>query len=395
MDKITELKQERAKLVKKQRNLIDGAEEEDRGLNSEEREQFDRIDGDIDELEERISDLKKVQDRQKKKVIDGLDDDQRGKQDGDSEYREVFEKFARRGINELTREEASMLRELRAQNIANASKGGYLVPETWENRIIEKLNDANVMRRLATIETTSTETNIPVSTSKPQFGWIDEEGSYPETDEEFGNKSVDAWKSGGIIKVSEELLYDNTYNLQGRIERDFVTAARDIEEAGFIVGDGVKKPRGLLLDAEVGKTAAAVDAITFNELIDLVYSLRRPYRRNANFMLNDNSTKALRKIKNNNDQYVWEPSAQAGEPDRLLSYPLEYAQDMPDMAADNKPVAFGDFSYYSIYDRKGIALQRLNEKYADTGQIGFKGYKRVDGLLTLSEAVQVLQMASS
>lgn len=392
VDKITELKQERASLVKKQRKIIDKAEEKDRGLNSEEKKKFDRMDEEIDNLEGRISKLKKMQEREKKEIEKELGKESKEKGKG-KEYKKAFNAWMRRGRKELTREQATTLREKRAMNVANASKGGYLVPSTTENRIIEKLTEASIMRQICRVETTSTETNIPVSTGKPTFGWVDELGTYPETDSEYGQKSVDAWKVGGIIKVSEELLYDNTYNLESRIERDSIDGLQEEEELGFVVGDNVKKPRGFTLDAEVGKEAAAVDALTFNELIDLVYSLKRPYRRNARFLLDDPVAKAIRKIKNNNDQYVWQPSVQSGEPDRLLNYPVNFSYAMPEMATENKPVAFGDFDYYEIYDRQGIFMQRLQEKYADDGQIGFKVYRRTDGILTVEEAIKTLQMA--
>ena len=395
MDKITELKQERMSLVKEQRGIIEQAEEEERSLGQQEENRFDELEGDIQELENRISRLKSVREKEKKEVAGEAKKEQKENNSGanDEEYRQAFETFLRGGAGELSREERSALREKRAQNVANASKGGYLVPETWEDRIIEKLTEESVMRRLARVDTVSTETNIPVDASKPQFGWIDEEGSYPETESEYGNKSASAWKLGGIIKVSEELLRDNAYNLEDRIERDAVDGLREQEEEAFVNGDNVKKPRGLLLDAETAVTAAATDAITSDEVLDLIYGVKRPYRRNSALLTGDNTAKALRKLKDDNGQYLWQPSLQAGEPDALMGYRTEFSHAMPEMEAAAKPIAFGDFSYYNVFDRQGMFMQRLDEKYADTGQIGFKVYRRVDGMLTLEEAVKVLEMA--
>ncbi len=395
MDKITELKQERASVIKKQRKLVEEAEKEDRNLTSDERTKFNNMDEEIDNLEERINDLKKVQEREKK-IVNDMGGENKDKEDKDNEYRKVFEKYLRKGFGSMTREEARAVREKRAQNVANSTKGGYLVSQDWSNQVIEKLSDVNVMRRLATIESTSVETNIPVQTSKPTFGWIDEEGSYPETDAEFGNKSVDAWKNGGIIKVSEELLFDNQYNLEGRIQRDFADAAGDAGEAAFVAGDGVKKPRGIILDAEAGVSdAGGASNVDFDDIIDLVYSVKRVYRRNARFLANDDAAKTLRKLKDSNNQYLWQPATQAGEPDRLLSYPLEYSSEMPDISDNNKAILFGDISYYVIYDRQGLFMQRLEEKYADKGQIGFRAFMRTDGLLTLPEAVKYLDVGSA
>ncbi len=385
MDRITELLQERASLIKKQRDLIDKAEKENRSLTAEERTKFDRLNSDIDELEARINDLKAIQEREKKQILN--EHNEKKDKPQDEEYRNAFFNYVRRGRGELTAEQRATL------NTAIDAEGGYLVPTTFANTIIEKLRDSNYLWQAATIEQTSSEKKIPTSVSKPQFGWIDELGQYPVTDASFGQLTVDAYKVGGILKISEELLYDNTYNLEGRLSRDFTNAARDASEAAFVAGDGNKKPRGLILDAEVGVTSTNTDAVTFDEIIKLVHSLRPPYRRNARFLLNDNTSLALRLLKNNDGQYIWRASVEAGMPDRLLGYPVAYSENMPDMAASSKPIAFGDFSYYTIYIRRGIVMQRLNEKYADTGEVGFKTHMRVDGLLTLPEAVKVLQMA--
>ena len=394
MDKITELKQERAALIKKQRKLVDDAEAEDRGLKENEVRKFNNLEDEIDELESRISKLKEVREKEKKEVGKEAEKNREEKQEeSESEYREVYEKFLRRGMADLNRTEKKTIREKRAQNISNASKGGYLVPQTWAQQMIEKLKEENVMRRLATVETTAVETNIPVDVSKPEFAWIDEEGTFPETESEFGQRSVDAWKNGGIIKVSEELLYDNQYDLEGKIERDFADAASDIGEEAFVAGNGVKKPRGIILDAQEGVAdAGGTGNFDFDDIIDLIYSLKRPYRRNASFLANDDSVKALRKLKDNNDQYLWQPSTQAGEPDILMGYAINYSPAMPEFEDNNKAFLFGDFSYYGIYDRRGLFMQRLEEKYADQGQIGFRAYMRTDGLLTLPEAVKYLDI---
>lgn len=385
MDRITELLQERASLIKKQRDLIDKAEKENRSLTAEERTKFDRLNSDIDELEARINDLKAIQEREKKQILN--ENNEKKDKPQDEEYRNAFFQYVRRGRGELTAEQRATL------NTATDAEGGYLVPTSFANTIIEKLRDSNYLWQVATIEQTSSEKKIPTSVSKPQFGWIDELGQYPVTDASFGQLTVDAYKVGGILKISEELLYDNTYNLEGRLSRDFTNAARDASEAAFVAGDGNKKPRGLILDAEVGVTSATTDAVTFDEIIKLVHSLRPPYRRNARFLLNDQTAMAIRLLKNNDGQYIWRASVEAGMPDRLLGYPVAYSENMPNMEANAKPIAFGDLSYYTIYIRRGIVMQRLNEKYADTGEVGFKTHMRVDGLLTLPEAVKTLKMA--
>ena len=388
MEKINELKYERGKVVKKIRGLKEKAEERD--LNKDEVTKFNNLKDEYDNLSQRINILEHEEEKAKKEVEKEYKKEiNNNKEDG--EYRDVFFKYARKGRNELAREERVTL------NTQTGSEGGFLVPTQTSDKIIEKLRDSNFMWRFANVEQTAADNNITSSGNKPQFGWIDELGSYPTTDSSYGQFTIGAWKVGGILKVAEELLYDNTYDLESRLMNDFNNAARDKSEEAFVVGDGSSKPTGLITDAQVGETTSAVDAITFNEIKELEHSLRAPYRQSngTGFVMNDNTALALRLIKNSNDQYVWQDSVQAGKPDRLLGYRVNYSTNMADMAADAKSIAFGDIGYYTIYVRRGIVMQRLNEKYADTGEVGFKTHMRVDGKLELPEAMQVLQMATA
>ena len=148
--------------------------------------------------------------------------------------------------------------------------------------------------------------------------------------------------------------------------------------------------------AETGITAASATAVTADELIDLYYSLKSPYRRNAVWTLNDSTVKAIRKLKDGNGQYLWQPGITAGAPDMILGRPVRTSAYMPAIAAGAKTIAFGDFSYYWIADRQGRSFKRLNELFAATGQVGFLASQRVDGKLVLPEAVKVLaQKAAS
>ena len=133
-------------------------------------------------------------------------------------------------------------------------------------------------------------------------------------------------------------------------------------------------------------------AITLDNLLDLIYALKAPYRKNAKFLMKDTTVSAIRKLKDNQGQYLWQPSLTAGTPDTILGRPVRTSAYMPAIAASAKTIAFGDFSYYWIADRQGRSFKRLNELYAATGQVGFKATQRVDGKLILAEAVKVLQM---
>ena len=143
---------------------------------------------------------------------------------------------------------------------------------------------------------------------------------------------------------------------------------------------------------QVGVTAASSTAITADELISLVYSLKAPYRRNAKFLLNDATISIIRKLKDNNGAYLWQPSVQAGQPDRLLGYEIYTSPYVPTAAAGALAIAFGDFKNYWIGDRAGRTVQRLNELYATNGQIGYVSTERVDGKVILPEGIKLFKM---
>ena len=274
------------------------------------------------------------------------------------------------------------------------SEGGYLVPDEYERTLVEALEEENVFRQLANvIRTSSGDRKIPVVATKGTASWIDEEGAYTESDDSFGQVSIGAYKVGTMIKVSEELLNDSVFDLESYIAKEFARRIGAKEEEAFFTGDGSGKPLGVLAatgGAETGVTAASSTAVTADELMDLFYSLKSPYRKKAVWVLNDSTIKAVRKLKDSTGQYLWQPSLVAGTPDTLLGRPVKTSAYMPVIAAGAKTIAFGDFSYYWIADRQGRSFKRLNELYAANGQVGFLGSQRVDGKLVLSEAEKVL-----
>ena len=274
------------------------------------------------------------------------------------------------------------------------TEGGYLVPDEFEHTLVEALKEENIFRKLAkVIQTSSGERKIPVVSSKGSANWIDEEGPYVDSDDSFGQVTISSFKLGTTIKVSEELINDSVFDLENYISKEFARRIGSREEEAFFTGDGNGKPLGFLATkggADVGVTAASATAITADEIIDLYYSLKTPYRKNAVWILNDATVKAVRKLKDSTGQYLWQPSLTDGTPDKLLGRPVYTSAYMPTAAAGAKTIAFGDFKYYWIADRQGRSFRRLNELYATTGQVGFIGSQRVDGKLILSEAVKVL-----
>ena len=288
---------------------------------------------------------------------------------------------------------------MNALQVGTDSEGGYLVPDEFERTLVEALEEQNIFRTLAhVIQTSSGDRKIPVVASKGSASWVDEEGAIPESDDSFGQVSIGAYKLGTMIKVSEELLNDSVFDLEAYISREFARRIGNKEEEAFFTGDGTGKPLGVLAEtggAEVGVTAAGAAAFTADEIFDLFYSLKAPYRRSAVFVMNDASVKALRKLKDNNGQYLWQPSLTAGAPDTLLNRPVYTSAFMPALAAGAKSILFGDLSYYWVADRQGRSFRRLGVLYAPTGQVGFLATQRVDGRLILPEAVKVMQQKSA
>ena len=289
--------------------------------------------------------------------------------------------------------------EVNALQEGTDSEGGYLVPDEYERTLVEALEEENVLRQLAkVIRTSSGDRKIPVVATKGTASWIDEEGAYTESDDSFGQVSIGAYKVGTMIKVSEELLNDSVFDLESYIAKEFARRIGAKEEEAFFTGDGSGKPLGVLAatgGAETGVTAASSTAITADELMDLFYSLKSPYRKKAVWVLNDSTIKAVRKLKDSTGQYLWQPSLMAGTPDTLLGRPVKTSTYMPVIAAGAKTIAFGDFSYYWIADRQGRSFKRLNELYAANGQVGLLGSQRVDETLVLSEEVKILAQKAS
>ena len=276
--------------------------------------------------------------------------------------------------------------------IGSDPEGGYLVPDEYEHTLVEALLEENFFRGLAhTIRTSSGDHTIPVVASHGEAAWMEEGSAYPESDDTFSQVNLGAHKLGTAIRVSEELMNDSVFDLESYITQEFARRIGTKEEEAFLVGDGNHKPLGVFQGAEVGVMAAKT-AITFDDMMDLYHSLRTPYRRNASWILNDSTVKAIRKLKDNNGNYIWQPSVQVGQPDRILSLPYRTSSFVPELAAGNKVIALGDYSYYWIADRQGRKFKRLSELYAANGQIGFLASERVDGRLILPETVKVLEI---
>ncbi|MGI6452448.1 MAG: phage major capsid protein [Syntrophomonadaceae bacterium] len=397
MSKILELREKRAKAWDAAKAFLDSKRGADGLLSAEDVATYEKMEADVVNLGKEIDRLERQQalDAELNRPVNTPITGKPGQPNPENKTGRASDEYKRAFWNAM-RSKAAGYEVLNALQVGTDSEGGYLVPDEFERTLVEALQEENIFRTMAKIiQTASGDRKIPVVASKGSASWVDEEGAIPESDDAFGQVSIGAYKLATMIKVSEELLNDSVFNLESYIAREFARRIGAKEEEAFFIGDGTGKPTGIFNatgGAELGVTAASATAITVDEIMDLFYSLKSPYRKNAVFVMNDSTVKAIRKLKDGNGQYLWQPSISAGQPDTILNRPVKTSAYVPAIAAGAKTIAFGDFSYYWVADRQGRSFQRLNELYAATGQVGFKATQRVDGKLILPEAIKVLQM---
>ncbi len=400
---ILELREKRAKAWEAAKAFLDSHRKENGVLSAEDDAAYTKMEQEITDLGKEIERLERQEaldaelNRPVNKPLTAKPGG-RADMDGEEKTGRASDDYRKNFWNAM-RSKVPMPAVTNALQIGTDSEGGYLVPDEYERTLVEALEEENVFRQMAkVIQTSSGDRKIPVVASKGTASWIDEEGVFPESDDSFGQVSIGAYKLGTMIKVSEELLNDSVFDLQSYISREFARRIGAKEEEAFFTGDGKGKPLGVLAatgGAETGVTAASATAVTADEMIDLFYSLKSPYRKKSVWVLNDSTIKSIRKLKDTNGQYLWQPSLAAGTPDTILGRPVKTSAYMPAIAAGAKSIAFGDFSYYWIADRQGRSFKRLNELFAATGQVGFLASQRVDGRLILAEAVKVLSQKAA
>ncbi|MDD3306828.1 phage major capsid protein [Acetobacterium carbinolicum] len=395
MKRILELREKRAKIWEDAKVFLDQKRGQDGILAAADIEVYEKMEADVVNLGKEIDRLERQQtlDLEFSKPINtpitgkptGMTESKSGR--GSDEYAASF-------WNAM-RNKSLSFEITNALQIGSDSEGGYLVPDEFERTLVEGLEEENIFRTLAKVITTASgDRKIPVVATKGTASWIDEEGAVPESDDSFGQVSISAYKLGTMLKVSEELLNDSIFNLEAYIAKEFARRIGAKEEEAFFIGDGNGKPTGIFHatgGAQDGITAASATAITVDEIMDLFYALKSPYRKSATFILNDATVKAIRKLKDGNGNYIWQPSITAGTPDTILNRPVKTSAYVPNIAAGAKTIAFGDFGYYWVADRQGRSFKRLNELYATTGQVGFMATQRVDGKLILPEAIKTLK----
>jgi HK97 family phage major capsid protein len=395
---ISDLRTKRAETWEKAKAFLDERRDTDTGcLSAEDDQTYARMEADIERLTAEIARSERAQclDADMARATSAPLISMPGLTGDEDEPAKTGRASAsyKRAFWDAMRLNASPLEVRNALSEGVDTEGGYLVPDEFERTLVQSLADQNVMRSLAkVIQTTSGDRKIPVVSTHGTAGWLDEGKPYTESDEVFSQVTLSAFKLGTFLKISEELLNDAAFDVESYLAGEFARRIGAAEEEAFLVGTGTGQPTGIFTagGGQPGVTTGKPTDISADELIDLHYSLRAPYRKNAVWLMNDATVKTVRKLKDTQGQYLWQPALTAGAPDMILGKPVHTSAFVPEIKASAKTVAFGDLGYYWIADRQGRSFKRLNELFATSGQVGFLASQRLDGKLVLPEAVKVL-----
>ncbi len=278
----------------------------------------------------------------------------------------------------------------RVQNLAgqyremtDTTTGTYLLPEGADNRYSEALNKENLFRRLATIiQTPTLDSTVHAISATAVADWIPEGSAITEDNDTFSQYDFEAYKLASIAKLHVHFIEDKQFDIEKYLVRDFARRFGKSEENAFLNGDGNGCPTGILNStngADVGVTALSTTAVTFDEVMALFHSVKPEYRERAVWVMSDTTALALRTLKANEGNYLWPENST-----NLLDRPVVISNNMPTIVAGNKPIAFGDFSYYWIVERMPLTVRVLFEKYVLSQLKGYLGYERLNGKLIRS-----------
>ena len=271
-------------------------------------------------------------------------------------------------------------------------EGGYLVPDEFERRVVQALTEKNVLRKLGTVIQTERTMTFPVAKGIGPADWIPEEGVIPVTTGEFDEVKLDAHKVATSIRVSDELLEDSAFDLEGFIIDQFAERIGDAEEEAFLHGDGIAKPLGLIYQMDREVTTEKAGTISTDDLLDLKHAVPPKYRKDAVFLMHDSTLRELRKLQTGNGQYVWYENLKKNLPLAIFGHRVFTSPSMPSIDSGKLPILFGNFKHFVIGDRKHRRIKRLTEVHAQQGQVAYIMSQRVDAKLLDRNAIAALKV---
>ncbi|MFF3127215.1 phage major capsid protein [Streptomyces sp. NPDC057908] len=397
---IRRLKERRANIWEQTKELLDAAEKrggEDSKLTAEEETTYQRLNADLDAIDARAKELHEAEQRTKdadeafRSLLDTPQaTDRRGTDSQKDESAQLRAWLTGQTSNRAydVRPDATTPSDLRALSKLTATAGANTVPISFYNRLVQHMiENSGVLQAGPTLLRTATgeQLQIPKTTAhSANAGIVAEAGPLTANEPTFGQVSLDAYKYGFLLQVSHELANDTGVDLMGYLAMQAGRALGNGFGAHLVTGDGSSKPNGVLTAASLGvtgATTAAAGVFTADELIDLSYSVIAPYRASSScgWMMRDNTVAKARKLKDTTNQYIWQPSLQAGSPDVLLGKPLYTDPNMPAVALGAKSVLFGDFSTYFVRQVETIRFERSDDYAFNTDLITFRALLRGDG----------------
>ncbi len=322
------------------------------------------------------------------------------------QHKAAFDAYVRAG-------ETAGLRQLESKALSAGSNpdGGYLVPEETEAQVMQALKDVSPIRAIAGIrQVSSTVYKKPFSISGPGTGWVGETAARPETTSPtLAELSFPTMELYAMPAATSTLLDDSAVNIDEWIAEEVRTAFAEQEGAAFVNGDGINQPSGFLNATKVENslwswgnlgylaTGVAGGFPTTNAsdvLIDLIYAVKAGYRANAHFVMNRATQAEIRKFKDANGNYIWQPAVSPEAAPTLMNVPIAESEDMPDIATDSFSIAFGNFERgYLIVDRVGIRV--LRDPYSSKPYVLFYTTKRVGGGVQDFDAIKLLKFGVS
>jgi len=406
-DKITELKQERARLIQEARSHIDAAElrAKDAGsanINAEDQAKYDTIYSDISNLEGRIEREERQRELERKVAERTAEEmDQAGTR-AEKKHANVREEV-RSWLLTGSRPQSGEFRNLQ---VGSDTQAGYLVmPEIFAQELIKFVDDQVFMRQLGTsFQVPNAESLGAVSLDQDpaDADWTTELATGNEDSTmAFGKRSLTPRPLAKRIKVSESLLRRAMMAPESLVQQRLAYKFAVTEEKAFLTGNGSNQPLGIFTASADGiptsqniSTGNTTTQIKMDNLFEVKYALKSNYHPRAAWIFHRDAVKQIAKLKDGNGQYLWQPSVVAGTPDRLLNSPVYLSEYAPNTFTTGLVVgAYGDFSTYWIADAMNMQIKRLVELYAETDQIGYIARKETDGMPTLAEAIARVTLA--
>ena len=274
----------------------------------------------------------------------------------------------------------------------SAGSGNFIVPDTFEQKLVKGLTEKSVLRKLCTVLKTNTTMRIPTIIADGEATWIPENEPVQFSEAVYGEIVLGAYKLAHKVIVSDEMLEDAQFDVEDYIRQLFVESVSAAEELALFIGDGNGKPTGLLHQASTGWVSEKAGDITYDDILNLIHSVKSPYRKNAVLVMSEDAITKLLSIIHYHGDSPWDVSLKDGTTKTLFGYPVYTTNYLDRVLPGTKPVLFGDFSYFWIGERGKRSVKRLIERYADTGQVAYITTERIDAKLVLPEAIKSLEI---